>query len=68
MAYREEIAFEIRELLKNAPKGHSEYVLEHFDQQDVADTVNILRLDYRGDTIEETQIYQTGNAPIGINK
>lgn len=68
MAYRKEIAFEIRELLKNAPEGHSEYVLEHFDQQDVADTVNVVRLDYRGDTIEETDVYQTNTAPIAINK
>nr|QRZ17794.1 hypothetical protein JUJ52_18960 [Virgibacillus sp. AGTR] len=40
MAYREYIAKEIEQLIKNAPKGTTEYHLEHFDQQDVADTVN----------------------------
>ncbi|MEN0666943.1 hypothetical protein NSQ14_11990 [Caldifermentibacillus hisashii] len=68
MAYRKEIALEICELIKNAPKGHSEYVLEHFDQQDVADTVNRLRFEYPDEVLEETRIYMTNTAPISINK
>lgn len=68
MAYRKGIANEIRELIKNAPEGHSEYVLEHFEQQDVADTANRLRSEYPADTLEETDLYMTNTAPIAINK
>ena len=43
MAYKQSIANEIMELYKNAPKDKTtEYYLEHFTQQDVADTVNYL--------------------------
>lgn len=68
MAYNESIANEIRQLIKSAPKGYSEYVLEHFDQEDVADTVNRLRFKYPDNTLEETQLYMDNTAPIVINK
>lgn len=68
MAYKESIAFEIRQLIKDAPEGYSKYTLDHFNQQDVADTVNLMRLDYPHDTLVETQIFMTGKAPVCINK
>lgn len=67
MAYKESIANEIRELFKNAPKGTSEYTLEHFDQRDVADTVNYLHAQ-SPELIQETEVYYTGTAPIVFMK
>ncbi|SIT91499.1 hypothetical protein [Edaphobacillus lindanitolerans] len=68
MAYKNAIATEVRQLIKDAPDGYSEYVLEHFVQQDVADTVNAIRSEYPGDTLQETDVYMTGTAPVCINK
>ncbi|MEV9640471.1 hypothetical protein ABZ756_07210 [Mammaliicoccus sciuri] len=68
MAYKESIAVEIRQLIKDAPDGYSEYVLEHFNQQDVADTVNTICSDYPGDLLQETDVYMTNTAPVCINK
>lgn len=68
MAYDERIANEIRKLIENAPPGKSEYLLEHFDQEDVRDTVNRLRFEYDGDTLEEAFYYQDDTSPITINK
>lgn len=68
MAYKESIANEIRQLIKDASKGRSEYVLEHLDQQDVVDTVNRIRFQYPNDMLEEAVIYMTNTAPITINK
>lgn len=67
MPYKETIAIEVRRLIEDAPLGQSEYVLEQFDQRNVADTVNIMRLEYP-DTLEETDVYMTNTAPIVINK
>lgn len=53
MAYKESIATEIRDLFKTAPKGYSEHYLEHYDQKDVADTVNHLA------TIDPKKIQET---------
>ncbi|MGY3717017.1 hypothetical protein ACWE42_16005 [Sutcliffiella cohnii] len=67
MAYKESIAIEIRNLYQQAPKGTTEYVLEYFNQQDVADTVNLLHYE-NPRMIDETQVYYTGTAPIIITK
>ncbi|WP_342515569.1 hypothetical protein [Sutcliffiella sp. FSL R7-0096] len=67
MAYKESIAREIRQLIKDAPEGNTEYCLEHYDQQDVADTVNSLHYEYPR-LIQETDVYYTGTAPIVIMK
>jgi len=68
MAYKESIENEVRRLIENAPKGRSEHVLEHFDQEDVRDTVNRLRFEYPNNRLEETRLYMDNTAPITINK
>ncbi|WP_195960904.1 hypothetical protein [Enterococcus casseliflavus] len=67
MAYKENIADEIRKLYKNAPVGHSEYSLPQFDQQDVADTVNFFA-STNPKEIQETQVYYDNQAPIVFDK
>lgn len=67
VAYKESIANELRELFKNAPPGTTEYVLEHHNQQDVADTVNYFHAQ-NPKLIQETQVYYTGTAPVVITK
>lgn len=68
MAYKQSIANEIMELYKNAPKGKStEYYLEHFNQQDVADTVNYFATTNPKE-IQETDVYYDGKAPIVFMK
>lgn len=67
LAYKESIATELRQLFKDAPKGTTEYVLEHFDQQDVVDTVNHFHAK-NPELIQEAHIYYTGTAPITIMK
>lgn len=66
MAYREEIAFEIRELIKSAPDGISTHYLKHFDQEDVEDTVNMLHL--VNPIIRETVKGYSKYTPIEIEK
>lgn len=58
MAYKENIAEEIRKLFRDAPPGTSEYDLEHFNQNDVKDTVNYLS------TLHPNSIETTADIPI----
>ncbi len=67
MTYKESIESEIRNLFKVAPKGTTEYTLEHFNQQGVADAVNYFH-SINPDLIQETQVDYTGTAPIVIMK
>lgn len=68
MAYKESIANEIRELYKNAPEGKvSTLYLEHFNQEDVADTVNHFAITNPKD-IQETYVDYSNKAPIVIMK
>lgn len=67
MAYKESIENEIRKLFKVAPKGTTEYTLEHFNQQDVADAVNYFH-STNPNLIQETEVDYTGTAPIVIMK
>lgn len=67
MAYKENIADEIRKLYKNAPVGHWEYSFPQFDQQDVADTVNFFA-STNPKEIQETQVYYDNQAPIVFDK
>ncbi|MED2940692.1 hypothetical protein [Cytobacillus horneckiae] len=67
MAYKESIAIEIRELFKNAPKGTTEYYLEHFDQQDVRDTANHLH-SLHPKSLQDSPFDYTGKATITIMK
>lgn len=67
MAYREEIAIEIRRLYKEAPKGTTEYVLDHFDQDNVRDTVNHLH-SLNPESIQDSIADYTGITRITIMK
>lgn len=67
MAYKESIANELRKLFKVAPSGTTEYTLEHFNQRDVADTVNHFH-DINPNLIQKTEVDYTGYAPVRIMK
>lgn len=67
MAYKESIANEIRKLFKDAPPGTSEYVLEHFDQDDVRDTVNELH-SLHPEQIQDCPYDYSGIAKITFTK
>lgn len=68
MAYKTSIANEIWEIYESAPTGKtSEYYLDYFDQQDVADTVNILALDYPK-IFQDTFVGYENKAIIAIMK
>lgn len=67
MAYKESIAREVLKLIESAPKGVTTHYLKHFDQKDVADTVNTLHIKYPNN-IRDTYIDYTGFAPIEIEK
>lgn len=66
MAYRKEIEFEIRELVKNAPDDVSTHYLKHFDQEDVEDTVN--ELHRKNPVIRDTEKGYSKYTPIEIEK
>ncbi|EAC6073582.1 hypothetical protein N2J76_001592 [Listeria monocytogenes] len=67
MAYSKKIAEEIRKLYASSPLGFSEYTLEQYSQQDVADTVNEMHA-IDQEKIQETEIDYTGTARITFNK
>ncbi|EKZ1710785.1 hypothetical protein V8O12_000522 [Listeria monocytogenes] len=67
MAYSKKIAEEIRNLYASSPLGFSEYTLEQYNQQDVADTVNEMHA-IDQEKIQETEIDYTGTARITFNK
>ncbi|TYW09556.1 hypothetical protein [Listeria monocytogenes] len=67
MAYSKKIAEEIRKLYASSPLGFSEYTLEQYIQQDVADTVNEMHA-IDQEKIQETEIDYTGTARITFNK
>lgn len=67
MAYNESIANEILDLFKNAPKGNSTYYLKNHDQQDVADTMNLLNRK-KPDNFLDTIVGYDQLAPIVLNK
>lgn len=67
MPYKENIASEIRKLYQSAPKGTTEYYLDGYDQQDVADTVNQLARSLPHQ-IQETLVDYTEKASITIIK
>lgn len=67
IAYRESIAREVLKLVKRAPKGVTTHYLKHFDQKDVADTVNALHRKHPNN-IRDTYIDYSGFAPIEIEK
>ncbi|EAD4262108.1 hypothetical protein HCJ40_11520 [Listeria sp. FSL L7-0993] len=67
MAYSKKIAEEIRKLYASSPLGFSEYTLDQYSQQDVADTVNEMHA-IDQEKIQETEIDYTGTARITFNK
>lgn len=67
MAYDEAIASEILDLVNSAPKGVSTHYLKHFDQEDVADTVNELHHRYP-ETIRDTCYTYDDYVTIEIEK
>lgn len=68
MSYKNSIANEIWKYYYSAPTGKtSEYYLENFDQQDVADTVNILAHDHPK-IFQDTFISYENKALIAIMK
>lgn len=67
MAYKESIAKEILELFKNAPSGNSTQYLDNYNQQDVADTMNLLNYK-RPDNFLSSEVGYNMLAPIVFNK
>lgn len=67
MAYKKSIENDLRELFKNAPEGYSEYYLEQYNQQDVADTVNYFATT-NPKNIQTTIVDYSNKAPITFMK